>query len=480
MSISLNPYSLLSGEGLDVTSLVNQILNQKSGQLSDWGSEQSLLRVQAGLLTTINSDLSGLADAITALSDPLGALTAIAATSSNPAILTASADASTVAGNHSIVVNNLASTGVVYTDIVSGGANVSILPAGITSGDLRLQIGGSSGTTADIQITAGTNDTLTSLASSINQQSAAHNWGVQAAVVSDATGSRLSIRGQATGTPGALAVSNNTTSLTFNAPVGGTNASLTIDGIPYVSTTNTIAGAIAGVTLNLTGADPGTPIQLSVGPDTSRITDAVNTFVDAYNRVISDINSQFKVDATTNSEGPLGSDSALRSLQSILLKDATYSVAGNSGLVNLASLGINMNDDGTLTIGSTPSGQTMSQVLASNPQAFQTFFQNTTATGFANVFHSDLINLTDPTQGLINVDLAQNQAEQNNVADSIANFQDQLAAQQTALTKQFSQVNAALQSYPLLLQQVTETLASMSMGSSTSTGSSHPTKTSRL
>jgi flagellar hook-associated protein 2 len=180
MSISLNPYSLLSGEGLDVTSLVNQILNQKSGQLSNWGSEQSLLSVQAGLLTTINSDLSSLADAITALSDPLGALTAIAATSSNPAILTASADASTVAGNHSIVVKNLASARVVYTDTVSGGANVSILPAGITSGDLRLQIGGSSGTTADIQITVGTNDTLTSLASSINQQSAANNWGIQA------------------------------------------------------------------------------------------------------------------------------------------------------------------------------------------------------------------------------------------------------------------------------------------------------------
>ena len=72
MGISLNPFSLLSGEGLDVTSLVNQILTQKSGQLSQWGSEQSLLRVQAGLLGSINSDLTRLADAVTALSDPIG------------------------------------------------------------------------------------------------------------------------------------------------------------------------------------------------------------------------------------------------------------------------------------------------------------------------------------------------------------------------------------------------------------------------
>lgn len=479
MSISLNPYTLLSGEGFDVTSLVNEILNEKSGQLSEWGSEQSLLKVQAGLLTTINADLSSLSDAVAALSDPLGAMAAQAASSSDHSIFTAVADGSAAAGNHSIVVKSLASAGVVYTETVSGGANASILPNGSTSGDLKFQIGGSGGTTADIQITAGTNDTLKTLASSINQQSADHKWGVQAAVVSDATGSRLSITSEATGTPGALAISNNSTNLTFNAPIGGTNGSLTIDGIPYVSTTNTVAGAIAGVTLNLAAADPETPVQLTIGADATRIADAVNSFVAAYNRVISDINSQFTVDPSTNSEGPLGSDSSLRSLQSILLKDVTYSVSDNSGLVNLASLGINMNDDGTLTVGTTLSGETMEQVLAGNPQAFQNFFQNATAAGFANVFHTDLINLTDPTQGLINVDLAQNQAQQNDVADSITNFQDQLAAQQKALTNQFSQVNAALQAYPLLLQQVTETLASMSMGS-TDSGSSHPTKTSGL
>jgi len=470
MSISLNPFTLLSGEGLDVTSLVNQILNQKSGQLSQWGSEQSLLRVQAGILNTINADLSNLASAVTELSDPLGALTAQQATSSNPAILMAQADVSALAGTHSIIVNNLASAGVVYTDAVSGGANVSILPPGASSGRLTLQLGGAAGTTADIQINTGANDTLSTLASYINQLSAANHWGMQAAVVNDVTGSRLSLTTQATGTRGAIAITDNTTALAFAAPVGGTNASLTIDGIPYVSTTNTITGAIAGVTLNLGGAAPGTAVQLSVGADTTRITGAINTFVDAYNRVISQINSQFKVDLTTNNEGPLASDSALRSLQSILLRDATYSVTGNSGLVNLASLGINMNDDGTLSVGTTPSGQTMSQVLAGNPQAFQNFFQNTTGMGFANVFHTDLIQLTDSTQGLISVDLAQNKAQQNDLADTIANFQDRLAAQQQALTKQFSLVNATLQAYPLLLQQVTETLASMDLGAKKNNG----------
>ena len=480
MGISLNPASLLSGQGLDVSTVVSEILNEKSGQLSEWSSEQTLLQTQSGLLTSMNTDLSSLATAVSALSDPLGALTAQSATSSDTGVLNATADASAVAGNHSIVVNNLASVGTLYTNAVAAGANVSILAAGATSSDLQLQIGGPSGTTADIAITAGTNDTLTTLASSINQQSAQNKWGINAAVVTDATGARLTISSQATGTPGALAIANNTSALGFNAPIGGENASLTIDGVPYSSATNAINGAIAGVTLNLSSSAPNSTIEVAVGPDTQQVTSAINTFVSAYNTVISDINEQFTVDSATNSEGPLGSDSALRSLQTSLMNNATYAVSGSGGLINLASLGINMNDDGTLTVGTTPGGQSLSQVLAANPAAFQSFFQNASSTGFANNFHSSLTNLTDPTEGLLNLDLAQNKSQQQNLTTSINNFEDLLKTEQTQLTQEFSQVNASLQAYPLLLQQVTETLSTMGSGSSSSSDSSSPTLTSGL
>lgn len=481
MGISLNPASLLSGEGLDIKTVINQILSQKGGQLTQWQNEQATLQLQSTVLKLINSDLSNLSNAVTALSDPLGVLTGQSATSSDTGVLSATAQPTAAAGTHSIVVSSLATAGLVYTDAVSGGANVSILPTGNSTGDLVLQIGGPGGTAADIQITAGSNDTLTTLASYINQQSTTNNWGVSANVITDATGARLSITSQATGTPGALAISNNTTSLSFNAPIGGSNASLTLDGIPYSSTTNTITGAIAGVTLNLSSAAPTKTIQLTVGPDTTQIAQAISDFVDAYNRVISYINQQFTVNATTNSQGPLGSDSSLRTLQSRLLNDVVYSITGNSGLVNLASLGINMNDDGTLTIGTTHGGQTMNQVLSSSTQAFLNFFQNSSGTGFANLFHTDLLNLTDSTAGLLNVDLAQNKAQQQDLSDSIAGFQDRLKSEQTQLLQQFSKVNAALQSYPLLLQRVTQTLATMDMNSgSGGRSSSSPVLTSGL
>jgi flagellar hook-associated protein 2 len=141
MPISLNPAALLSGQGFDVTSLVNQILNQKSGQITQWAREQVKLQSQASLLTAINDDLSNLADAVTALSDPLGALTAQTATSSNTGILTATADSSAIAGNHTIIVSNLATAGLVYSNVLAGGGATSILPSETTTGDLQIQIG---------------------------------------------------------------------------------------------------------------------------------------------------------------------------------------------------------------------------------------------------------------------------------------------------------------------------------------------------
>jgi flagellar hook-associated protein 2 len=476
MGISLNPATLLSGQGIDVSSLVQEVLSESSGQLTEWQNEQSTLQTQASDLTSINTDLSSLATAVQALDDPLGALTQLTATSSDSSVLTATASSTATAGTHEIVVNNLASPGLVYTDDFAAGADASILPQGATSGEIDLQIGGTSGTTQAITITAGSNDTLNTLASYINSQ----NWGVTASVVTDANGSRLALTSQATGTAGALAITSNNTALTFEAPSGGVNASLTIDGIPFSSASNTITGAIPGLTLNLANASPDETVQVSVGANTSGTEQAIENFVSAYNQVINDINQQFTVNSSTNSEGPLGSDSALRSLQSSLLNDVTYSVSGNGGLVNLASLGINMNDDGTLTIGSTPDGQTLDQVLSSNPSAALNFFQNSSSTGFADNFNTDVTNLTDPTTGVLNADLAQNQTQQQDLTNSINNFQTQLNAEQQQLTTEFNQVNSELEAYPLLLQQTTETLASLDASSSSTSSTSIPTLSSGL
>lgn len=235
--------------------------------------------------------------------------------------------------------------------------------------------------------------------------------------------------------------------------------------MPLNSATNTITTAIPGVTLNLVSAAPATPVQISIGPDSTQAAAAITSFVTAYNAVIGNLNTQFTVDPSTNTEGPLGGDSGLRSLQSSLLNEAAYSIPGNSGLVNLASLGINQNDDGTLTIDNTQ----LNNTFTTNPAAFQNFFQNVSGTGFANNFSSDLTNLTDPVNGLVNLDIAANTTQQQGLTTQILNLQGNISAQRAALTLQYAQVNATLEAFPSLMQEVTAELGALNgLGSTTS------------
>lgn len=223
--------------------------------------------------------------------------------------------------------------------------------------------------------------------------------------------------------------------------------------------------------MNLLSAEPDIPVTLSIGLDTNGISNAVNNFVSAYNKVVSDLNQEFAVNSSTGQQGPLGSDSALSLLQSSLLNDVNFSVTGNSGIVNLASLGINLNNDGTLSV----DGTQLSNALSNNPSAVQNFFQGSASNGFANNFNTNLTQLTDPVNGLLNVDLSQNQTEQTALTNQINTFQQQLDTQKTQLTQEYSQLNAQLEEYPFLLQAVTEQLNLLDGTTSTNSNSSPAT-----
>src|SRR5258708_4040905 len=228
MGISFNAAALLNGNGIDVKSLVNAILSRQTGPLTAWQNQQTDLSTQSGLLNGLNNSLTSLAAAIISLADPNGPLASQVATSSQPAILTASADTTATAGTHQIVVSSLATIGTIYTDPLADG-NPSFLTGGATSGDIQLQVGGGSGAIHDIVITQGSNDTLNTLAKYINTQ----KWGVTASVVTDAGGARLALYSQSTGTPGALRITTNTaTTLIVNAPVSRPHPSLTPSGLP--------------------------------------------------------------------------------------------------------------------------------------------------------------------------------------------------------------------------------------------------------
>jgi flagellar hook-associated protein 2 len=297
-----------------------------------------------------------------------------------------------------------------------------------------------------------TNNTLTQLAATINNQ----NIGVSASVIQDSNGYRLALVSTASGAPGDIAVSGNTTSLSFTKAVTGTNASLVVDGIPISSASNTVSNVISGVTLSLGSQSPSTPVTVNVNPDNTQATSAINSLVSAYNTVIKEINSQFNVASDGSGGGPLETDNSLREVQSQLLAALSYSIPGNSGIVNLASIGVNFNNDGTLSV---DSGK-LTSTLSSNFSAVQSLLQNST-NGFSQNLSTVLSNINSPGTGILSLDSQSVNSTAQSLSKQISDLQAALAVQQTNLTAVYAQVNTTLQELPLLENQISQQLASV-------------------
>jgi len=297
-----------------------------------------------------------------------------------------------------------------------------------------------------------TNNTLSQLADTINNQ----NIGLSASVIQDSNGYRLALVSTASGAPGDVTVSGNTTGLSFTKAVTGTNASLVVDGIPISSASNTVSNVINGVTLNLGSPSPSTPVAVNVNPDTTQVTSAINTLVTAYNTVITEINSQFNVAADGSGGGPLETDNSLREVQSQLLGALSYSISGNSGIVNLASIGVNFNNDGTLSVDSGKLGST----LSSNFSAVQNLLQNTT-TGFSQNLSTVLSNINSPGTGILSLDSQSLNNTSQGLSRQLSDLQAALLVQQANLTTVYSRVNTTLQELPLLESQISQQLASV-------------------
>ena len=90
------------GAGIDVGLLVAASLAPQTQVLTVMQNQQAQVAAQQTALAGFNTDFAGTADLFLALTDPAGQLTEVAATSSNPSILTAGAISGTIGGTHTI------------------------------------------------------------------------------------------------------------------------------------------------------------------------------------------------------------------------------------------------------------------------------------------------------------------------------------------------------------------------------------------
>jgi flagellar hook-associated protein 2 len=445
-----------STPGIDVNDAVSAAVTAAEAPEKNWETQESTLQSQSSALSQIQSYAESLDSDMQSLNSLTGPLSAADVTSSNSSVVTGTAATGAATGQYVVEINNLATTDAWSSTAVAN--STSALPSGesftITTG------------TGSDTITVGSNgvNTLSDLASAVNSA----NLGVTANIITDASGSRLSIVSNSSGSSANFTVTSSdpTNFGLTEAPGGGQNASLTVNGISISSASNTVTGAVPGLTLNLLSADPGTQATLSVSPDTSQVSSAINQFVSDYNTLLSAVNSQFTYTAGSG-QGVLADDPTVRNLQSVLLGVLGYTntpASGSTSVSSLSSLGITVQTDGALSVNNTQ----LQNALQNNFSGVQSFFQGSALNGFANSLDQQLTNFTSPADGAFTVDLQSMNTETTGLQTDITNFQTNVIGPlQTQLQSEYSQAEIALQQLPDEIRNIDQELG---MNNSSSNG----------
>ena len=538
-----------AGTGFDVSTTVSQIVANLQNVETPWKSQLTSLESQDTAISSLGNLLSTLSTDVENFTGFTGVLSQMEGSSSDPDVLTlTSASSSAVAGTHTVVVHSLAATSSGYLDSIANASDA-------LSGDITIAVGSGSTTTINLSSLSFGSQNLAGLAAAIN----AAGIGVNASVITDTNGSRLSLVSGTSGTAGDLtvggAVTDSTTNavLNYNNPIVGANASLTVDGIAISSASNTVSDVIPGVTFQLLAASPvtnGTPesVQVQIVNDTSSVTSAFGQFVSDYNTVVSAINTQegntssgtaeplfgsptlsilqqqilgainttspsgyltalptAKVSDTltgtlsiavgsgnatefnlsdlssgnptlaglaaainsadigvtasviTNSSGlslsltsdTSGPSGALTVTSSVADGSTSLGYNSQSDINSLSSLGISVNDDGTISLDTA----TLSSELNSDFSGVTGFFQDVHSWGVD--FSNTLTNLgTSSTSGTLALALSADSATESSLNLNISNENLLISAQQSSLTAELNSANEILQAIPTQLDNI--------------------------
>lgn len=365
------------GSNLDVNSLITKLMQVESQPLTALTKKEASYQAKLSAYGSLSGAVSGFQNSLSSLSNA-AAFQTLNATSSDSTVAFASANSSAVAGSYSLNTTKLAqaqtisSAGQVSTSstigagtettisfqfgTITGTPSGGVYPGGTTFAQDATQ------TVGTVKINS-TNNTLQGIRDAIN----AAAIGVTASIVGDgsATPYHLVLNSSKTGAASSLKITSSgedatVTSLLAYNPEGtqnftevttAQNAALTVNGISISSASNTVTGAVQGVSITLSKVGTST---LSVSANTSAIQTNINAFVKAYNDLHATIKNLTAYDPTTKKAGLLIGDSATQNVQTQIRRTLSTAVNGlGGGVTSLAHIGVTFQKDGTLAVDAT-------------------------------------------------------------------------------------------------------------------------------
>ena len=457
------------GSGLDVNSIVTQLVAIERQPIVKLQTQASSLQTKLSAFGKLQSDLSALRDAASALTSP-STWNQTSGTSSDAASVSVTTDATNLAGSYSVQVTQLAQSQSNISKTYGAATDL------VGEGTIHIELGtwgaGNSftakpGATA-IDIPVG--PPAKSLAEVRDMVNAA-NAGITATVLSDASGSRLVFRSSTTGAINGFKItvtdadSNNVdtsglSALAYDPSVGvvtmsqalaAANASALINGAPVSSTTNTLTNVVDGMTLQLQRVTTA-PVQVTTAADQDAIRKKIEAFVSAYNDLNNELVTQTKYDAATKTAGTLQGDSAAVSLRASLRNTLRGNSGASTTFTRLADIGFDVQQDGSIKLDS----KKLDNAVANLGELKKLFSNNDIAVpannGFATLFRIQADqamgvdgSIASRSDGLRD-SISRNEKRQAELENRVSQTEARLRKQYTALDTQMGQLQS-LSSY---------------------------------
>lgn len=456
------------GSGLDVNSIISGLMAVEQRPIVALQKAEAKLQAKVSGFGQIQSLTSSLNDTLTALSNA-NTFTQTSASTSDATSVSVGSSSTAVAGNYSVTVTSLAASQTLVSPIGQFTASTDV----VGTGTITLRLGDWNNTdppttftpkagSSDVAITIdAASQTLEGVRDKIN----AANAGVTASIVSDASGSRLSLRSNSTGETNGFRINVAETgaaglarlqydpetlpalSPSMTYAQAAANSEGTINGIAVSSTTDSLGDAIPGVTFRFVKKTTA-PVTVSVSTNVEAIRTAVNRFVSAFNEFSKLMTSQTGYNATTKQAGQFQGDSTAVSLltqvRSLVAQGSTASTTFSS----FSSMGLELQKDGTIKVNTTK----LETALGNLPELAKAFSATGSgtagSTGLAKrmgAYTEGLLAATGTFQSRtksLQASIAANNKDQQRVADRLAVTEQRLRAQYTALDTTMSKYNA--------------------------------------
>ena len=424
------------GSGLDVESLISQMVTLQKSPLKALQASASSLDTKISAYGKLKSLMSTLSDAATTLAKKETWKTTTAA-SSNAAVTVAVTDANALAGTSEVTVEALArghsqASGLMAADAKFGGS-------------LELKIGGNTVPPIIIQPDSSMGDVV----AAINEK----NTGVVASVMTDADGQqRLVLRSKDTGANAKFTLTAtgdaNLMKLDSSDPKtvkqDAQNARIVVNGISVESATNEFKSTLPG--LNITVSQLTTAAaSVTVKTDTESLKKSLQTFMDAYNALNDALVSSTKYDAESKVAGTLQGDSTAVSMANSLRSAIAGTVSDIGGVNRLSELGIQIAKGGKLSFGTSTTDKAKLEKALSNPESLSAVFASAGTEGQGDTqglavrmkaltkSMLDFEGTFDTKTASLTAQKKSNTKAQDRVNDQVTAFEARMRAQYTAL-----------------------------------------------